>query len=348
MAINTIRYYKIFSIICAVVIGAAAVIPVSRAYGASITYISTAGQYPLDVSNDGSILFSSYGSLPGGVWNPNSGWRFFRGLDLWSAAWPRRFSPSGEMACGFVGSHAFVWDPAGKPLLVVPNSRLDPVAVADDGTFVSRYAGGGSPLVQRPNGMREFLPYLLAVHDMSADASAFVGWGVVSGEAVTILLRDGNPEFIPRLQGGLAIPYSISADGTTAVGFAQVPWIGADGGYQYQPFRYRDGRTIHLGSLGFGGVAQHVSADGSVVVGESRSRRDGEFHAFLWTERTGMLDMNEVFSDILEPGVILNTALAISPNGRYIVGRVRGPRVVACSCWTRANDFGNPSLSRIG
>ncbi len=324
MALNTMRYDKIIRVFWAVVIGVAAVIAVPRAYAASITYISTSGQIPLDVSNDGLVLFSSYNSLPGGVWNSSSGWRFFPGVDLWLPASPRRFSPSGEMACGSIGSDVFVWDPAGRPLLVVQNSGLDPVAVGDDGTLVARSRGGGPPLVRRPDGTREFLPYLQAVYDMSADASAFVGLGVISGETAAILLRNGQPELIPRLQGGLAIPYGISADGTTAVGYAHVPWIGTDGGYQYQPFRYRDGRTIHLGSLGFGGVASDVSADGSVVVGSSRSRRDGEFHAFIWTEQKGMLDLNDVYQGILKPGVTLRNALAISPNGRYIVGRVGG------------------------
>jgi|GEM_PF-4955786 len=324
MALNTIRYNKVIGIFCAVVIGAAAVIPVPRAYAASITYISTSGRYPLDVSNDGAVLLSSYNSLPGAVWHPTSGWRVFPGLDLWLPANPRRFSPSGALICGSIGnSHILIWNRTGKPVLLLPDSGLSVYAVADEGTLAAQDARGW-PVLQRPDGMREFLPYLQRVHDMSADASAFVGWGYISGDPATILLRNGNPQFIPRLQGGLAIPYSISADGTTAVGFAQVPWIGTDGGYQYQPFRYRDGRTIHLGSLGFGGVAQDVSADGSVVVGTSRSRRDGESHAFIWSEQTGMLDMNDVFKRILEPGVTLRNALAISPNGRYVVGWVGG------------------------
>ncbi|MEW5883797.1 MAG: hypothetical protein AB1725_06200 [Armatimonadota bacterium] len=314
----------IFKILCAVIVGAATVIPLLRAFATSITYIPTSRRTLQDASNDGAVLFSSYGSLPGAVWHPKFGWRLFPGLNLWMPAWPKRFSPSGELICGSIGDwYSFVWDRSGRPLFVPRELGPTVRAVADDGTLAAQDARGW-PVLMRLDGTREFLPYLWRVHDMSADASAFVGWGIVAGEAATILLRSGNPEFIPKLQGGLAIPYSISADGTTAVGFAQVSWIGADGGYQYQPFRYRDGRTIHLGSLGFGGVASDVSADGSVVVGSSRSSRDREFHAFIWTERTGMLDMNEVFADILGPGVTLRDAIAISPNGRYIVGRVRG------------------------
>lgn len=312
---------SIMTICCTLVVGAAAVIPVPRAYGASITYISTSGRYPLDVSNDGAVLLSSYGYLAGGVWHPDAGWRLLPSLDLREYGEPWHFSPSGALICGSMpGVGSAIWDRSGRPLRVLEGLRF--LRVADDGALLA--SDGTSYMFIRPNGMREFVPYLRQVHDMSADASAFVGWGFISGDPATILLRNGNPQFIPRLQGGLAIPYRISADGTTAVGFAQVPWIGTDGGYQYQPFRYRDGRTIHLGSLGFGGVAEDVSADGSVVVGTSRSRRDGESHAFIWSEQTGMLDMNDVFKRILEPGVTLRNAPAISPNGRYVVGWVGG------------------------
>jgi uncharacterized membrane protein len=71
-----------------------------------------------------------------------------------------------------------------------------------------------------------------------------------------------------------------------------------------------------LGTLGGNwSVAYGVSADGSVVVGLSVGR------AFRWTAAGGMEDLNTTYASLLTPNSWLYSAYAISPDGRYIVGR---------------------------
>jgi probable HAF family extracellular repeat protein len=65
------------------------------------------------------------------------------------------------------------------------------------------------------------------------------------------------------------------------------------------------------------GCAYGVSADGSVVVGEIWGLLP---HAFRWTEKEGMEDLNETYAYLLVKGSYLWSATAVSPDGRFIVG----------------------------
>jgi probable HAF family extracellular repeat protein len=76
-----------------------------------------------------------------------------------------------------------------------------------------------------------------------------------------------------------------------------------------------------LGTLGGdGSEASAVSADGSVVVGVAENAA-GQRRAFRWTAAGGMEDLNITYAHLLTDGSELLEANAISPDGRYIVGR---------------------------
>jgi probable HAF family extracellular repeat protein len=76
-----------------------------------------------------------------------------------------------------------------------------------------------------------------------------------------------------------------------------------------------------LGTLGGDwSEASGVSADGSVVVGEAENAA-GQRRAFRWTASGGMEDLNTTYASLLTDGSTLIEANAISPDGRYIVGR---------------------------
>jgi probable HAF family extracellular repeat protein len=76
-----------------------------------------------------------------------------------------------------------------------------------------------------------------------------------------------------------------------------------------------------LGTLGGSSSYAHsVSADGTVVVGGAQNAA-GQWRAFRWTEVGGMEDLNIIYASLLTDGSILEGAFAISPDGRYIVGR---------------------------
>jgi probable HAF family extracellular repeat protein len=89
----------------------------------------------------------------------------------------------------------------------------------------------------------------------------------------------------------------------------------------YRAFRWTEaGGMEDLGTLpgGTSSEAFGVSADGSIVVGSSDA--GGVYRAFRWTEAGGMEDLNVAYANLLDDGSYLETAQAISPDGRYIVG----------------------------
>jgi len=111
----------------------------------------------------------------------------------------------------------------------------------------------------------------------------------------------------------------VSADGSVVVGWAY------DASGQQHAFRWTDQtdmEDLDPFSRWDRSVAYGVSADGSVVVGEGRGG------AFRWTAQSGMQNLNQLYAALLQ-GSILRVALAISSDGRYIVGSgfnlARGP-----------------------
>ena len=76
-----------------------------------------------------------------------------------------------------------------------------------------------------------------------------------------------------------------------------------------------------LGTLGGNrSEAFGVSADGAVVVGYAQNAA-GRARAFRWTAAGGMEDLNTTYASLLTNGSELQSASAISPDGRYIVGK---------------------------
>jgi probable HAF family extracellular repeat protein len=119
------------------------------------------------------------------------------------------------------------------------------------------------------------------------------------------------------LGGCCSEAYGVSADGAVVVG-------GADNaaGF-YRAFRWTAaGGMQDLGTLpgGYGSLAYGVSANGAVVVGVAWNAA-GDWHAFRWTATGGMEDLNITYASLLTNGSYLRWATAISPDGRYIVGR---------------------------
>jgi probable HAF family extracellular repeat protein len=110
--------------------------------------------------------------------------------------------------------------------------------------------------------------------------------------------------------------FGVSADGSVVVGVA---WNDAG---DRRAFRWTEASGMQdLGTLGGGeSAALGVSADGSVVVGWAYNA-EGYQRAFRWTAAGGMEDLNVTYASLLTNGSVLEVASAISPDGRYIVGR---------------------------
>jgi probable extracellular repeat, HAF family len=154
---------------------------------------------------------------------------------------------------------------------------------------------------------------------VSANGAVVVGWAekaVWQGRAFRWTASGGMQDLgtLPGYDG--IYPRDVSADGSVVVGRATNA-AGRD-----RVFRWTvSGGMQDLGTLGGDwSVASGVSADGSVVVGGA-SNAAGQKRAFRWTAAGGMEDLNRTYARLLTNGSELRVARAISPDGRYIVGR---------------------------
>ncbi len=154
---------------------------------------------------------------------------------------------------------------------------------------------------------------------VSADGSVVVGWAdnaAGDGHAFRWTASGGMRDLGTLPGGCCSYAYAVSADGSVVGGGAY------NAARQYRAFRWTvDGGMQDLGTLGGReSEASGVSADGSVVVGSARNAA-GDWHAFRWTALGGMENLNTTYASLLTNGSVLRLATAISPDGRYIVGR---------------------------
>jgi probable HAF family extracellular repeat protein len=106
--------------------------------------------------------------------------------------------------------------------------------------------------------------------------------------------------------GTFSVGWAVSADGSTAIGYAQ------DGAFEVTAFRWTGGTLSNLGTLGgSGSQATAVSADGSVVAGYS-DNGSGEGRAFRW--------IGGVMSDLGTLGGVYSYARGISADGSVVAG----------------------------
>jgi probable HAF family extracellular repeat protein len=159
--------------------------------------------------------------------------------------------------------------------------------------------------------------YWSLAYGVSADGSVVVGWAFnAAGQGRAFRWTAlGGMQDLGTLGGTLSEAYGVSADGSVVVGWA----FNAAG--LFRAFRWTAlGGMQDLGTLGgCCSEAWGVSADGSVVVGGADNAA-GWARAFRWTASGGMEDLNITYASLLTDGSELTAAVAISPDGRYIVG----------------------------
>lgn len=154
--------------------------------------------------------------------------------------------------------------------------------------------------------------------DVSADGSIVTGWAYIpDGEYHACRWdRDGIAADLDTLGGSHSMATGISSDGSVVVG-----WSYNDAAL-FRAFRWTEMDEIrHLGLLpnSYYVWAYDVSGDGQIAVGET-SLLSAASRALRWRVGVGVEDLNVTCSALLTDGSLLESARAISPDGRFIVG----------------------------
>jgi probable HAF family extracellular repeat protein len=180
----------------------------------------------------------------------------------------------------------------------------------------------------QPLQILDFLPENAT--DMSADTSVLIGDQFYWSSSTGVVTLGGGPTDPVHHSA-----YAVSDDGTVVVGGYNNEELNGSDAYHWTQVTGIDsiGRLPWSGDprAESGASARAVSADGSVIVGESSADPepgDPTFssRAFRWTEETGMVDIGGSFSG----------ANGVTPNGNVIVGAMsRGPGSVesVASVW---------------
>ena len=217
---------------------------------------------------------------------------------------------------------AFRWTASGgmQDLGTLGGIWSEALSVSADGSVVvgraSNAARQGRAFRWTASGGMQDLGTLGGEHSralgVSADGSVVVGWAY-NAASWPRAFRWTALGGMQDLGGSEA--WEVSADGAVVVGTAY------NATYRYRAFRWTAaGGMQNLGTLGGGrSWAYDVSADGAVVVGWAENAA-GQFRVFRWTASGGMEDLNITYASLLTNGSVLSVAIAISPDGRYIVG----------------------------
>lgn len=196
-----------------------------------------------------------------------------------------------------------------------------------------RYADGVVMQLLDPNGNR----VLYGAAAVSADGNIVAGFTDGDSEGFRLNVADNSITFLGQLTSSpifASLPTAMTPDGRVIVGISA--GYSDQSGVEAQPFRWKSGKVVGLGTLPGGSAfvgyqARGVSADGRIVVGGCVYVRTGFCgdSAFVWDASNGMRRL----SDLLEAqGVdlgnwVLESADGISASGDTIVGTARDPQL---------------------
>lgn len=208
-----------------------------------------------------------------------------------------------------------------QPDVIVSSAR----GVSADGSVVvgdMNLGAAGIRAYRWQNGVMQDLGSLSSVAyaralGVSADGSVIVGDSrLTTGDFRAFRWQNGVMQDLGTLGGREAAAYAVSADGSVVVGAAY------NAQSQSIAFRWQNNTMQALGTLGRqSSLATAISADGARIVGWARDEDGRRQTGFLWTPTDGMQDLNLLYAQLLSPRSSLSRPLAISPNGRYIVGQ---------------------------
>lgn len=175
---------------------------------------------------------------------------------------------------------------------------------------------------------------------ISADGSTIVGvLNSESGTEASVWKEDAEMVSLGTFTEGVletSAAADVSADGEWVVGNS------GSAGNRYHAFRWSEATGMQALSIGAGSYpdlyswGRSVSADGSVIVGAMTWRGAGGNRAMIWTEETGMLQLQDYIEDILGrplTGWTLQYANGISDDGLTITGEGNNPEGENAHAW---------------
>jgi len=228
----------------------------------------------------------------------------------------------GDMNLGAAGIRAYRWqNGVMQDLGHLHSGSTGALGVSADGSVVvgySRLRTGDFRAFRWQNGVMQDLGTLRygnsQANGVSANGTVVVG--TADNNYRAFRWQNGVMQDLGTLGGRDAAAYAVSADGSVVVGAAY------NAQSQYIAFRWQNNTMQALGTLGRqSSLATAVSADGARIVGWARDEDGRRETGFLWTPTDGMQDLNLLYAQLLSPRSSLSSPLAISPNGRYIVGQ---------------------------
>jgi probable HAF family extracellular repeat protein len=148
------------------------------------------------------------------------------------------------------------------------------------------------------------------------DAGQVAGWWRNDWRIGAFYYDAAGPRDIGTLGGDRAEATDINAQGV-AIGNSTLE-NGAQRGFVY------DGKKMRsIGVLGSTGYSEAVAINaGGMVVG-SATAANGDQHAISWTEKEGLVDLNEHLH-AAAPGLVVERALAVADDGNIAVRTTRG------------------------
>lgn len=172
-------------------------------------------------------------------------------------------------------------------------------------------------------GLQNFDPSASSAYAGSADGSVIVGGTLLASHYGNIeayrwtessgLVGLGK---LPYSTYNASVAWDVSDDGTVIIG-------SSGGAMSTRAFRWTlETGMVELGTLPIGPFSNEAlacSADGSIIVGRTKSREAGadyyDWEAFIWTETEGMRGLGD-----LPGGRYWSTAYDVSADGQTVVG----------------------------
>lgn len=305
------------------------------AEGAILEYMPQPCQ-PLSVSDNGAVIVGGFGTAS--QHGEAFVWTRAGGMQSLGEGAPRAVSKDGSEVIGVYGktTRAFIVSNGERVDLGLPEGASQVFAHGLDGSAVYGYADRGKGLMYPVKFDRKEQTW-----KWMGDETGIV-WGAEGNSGVVFGSLGNDPavfrpesrsweRVVQPTNNWQGIVNSVSADGKTFVGA-----IHGGTGTPSEAFIKRGKETFVLNDYPGGDtftIATDVTATGEFVVGQAtksskQTRVSGGDTAIIWSERTGMVDLNELLQGqygIDLAGVRLTSVQAITPDGRVLVGfGVRG------------------------